>query len=140
MHATDWLSFSFSFAIVLALLGALLYGLKRLQSGNLLGIPQRRIRVLESVSVAPRQKLLLVRVKDQELLLGVTAQQINTLGTFAASADETVAANEPGDLQGNNHLAPLAHKLAEMLKSVKDKPAAGAAKTSPAANQNDDKA
>ncbi len=125
MHATDWLSFSFSFAVVLALLGALLYGLKRLQSGNLLGIPQRRIRVLESTSLAPRQKLVLVRVKDQDLLLGVTVQQISTLAAFPASGDEQAAdaAAFAADLNGNNHLAPLAHKLAELLKSVKDKPA-----------------
>lgn len=123
MHATDWLSFSFSFAIVLALLGALLYGLKRLQSGNLLGMPQRRIRILESTSLAPRQKLVLVRVKDQELLLGVTVQQISTLASFAATGDEPAPEVSAADLNGNNHLAPLAHKLAELLKSVKDKPA-----------------
>ena len=123
MHATDWLSFSFSFAIVLALLGALLYGLKRLQSGNLLGMPQRRIRILESTSLAPRQKLVLVRVKDQELLLGVTMQQISTLASFAATGDEPAPEVSAADLHGNNHLAPLAHKLAELLKSVKDKPA-----------------
>ena len=82
MHATDWLSFSFSFAIVLALLGALLYGLKRLQSGNLLGMGQRRIRVMDSMSLAPRQKIVLVRVKDQDILLGITPQEINTLASF----------------------------------------------------------
>ena len=41
MHASDWLSFAFSFGVVLALLGALLYALKRMQSGNLLGMGQR---------------------------------------------------------------------------------------------------
>ncbi len=144
MHATDWLSFSFSFAVVLALLGALLYGLKRLQSGNLLGIPQRRIRILESTSLAPRQKLVLVRVKDQELLLGVTVQQISTLASFPVGADEATAeVTAAADLQGNNHLAPLAHKLAELLKSVKDKPAASAGQAADAASAgraNDDKA
>ena len=142
MHATDWLSFSFSFAVVLALLGALLYGLKRLQNGNLLGMPQRRIRVLESASIAPRQKLVLVRVKDQDLLLGVTVQQINTLASFPIGSDDAspdAAAADTTDLQGNNHLAPLAHKLAELLKSVKDKPAEQP-NASPAARQNEDKA
>ena len=140
MHATDWLSFSFSFAVVLALLGALLYGLKRLQSGNLLGIPQRRIRILESTSLAPRQKLVLVRVKDQDLLLGVTVQQISTLASFPVGADEPASdETTAADLQGNNHLAPLAHKLAELLKSVKDKPAeAPTAASSP--RQTEDKA
>ena len=141
MHATDWLSFSFSFAVVLALLGALLYGLKRLQSGNLLGMPQRRIRILESASLAPRQKLVLVRVKDQDLLLGVSVQQINTLASFPVGADEAVPeAATTADLQGNNHLAPLAHKLAELLKSVKDKPADATNSPTSAPRSGEDKA
>lgn len=140
MHATDWLSFSFSFAIVLALLGALLYGLKRLQSGNLLGMPQRRIRILESASLAPRQKLVLVRVKDQELLLGVTVQQISTLASFAATGDEPAPEVAAADLHGNNHLAPLAHKLAELLKSVKDKPADATQSQQSAPKSGEDKA
>jgi len=82
MHASDWLSFAFSFGVVLALLGALLYALKRMQSGNLLGMGQRRIRVIDSMSLAPRQKVVLVRVKDQDILLGITAQEINTLASF----------------------------------------------------------
>ena len=141
MHATDWLSFSFSFAIVLALLGALLYGLKRLQSGNLLGMPQRRIRILESASLAPRQKLVLVRVKDQDLLLGVTVQQISTLASFPVGADEAAPeVTAATELQGNNHLAPLAHKLAELLKSVKDKPAEAPKSSTSAPQSGEDKA
>ncbi len=141
MHASDWLSFSFSFAVVLALLGALLYGLKRLQSGNLLGMPQRRIRILESASLAPRQKLVLVRVKDQDLLLGVTVQQISTLASFPVGSDEAAPeAAAAVDLQGNNHLAPLAHKLAELLKSVKDKPADATKSPNSAPQSGEDKA
>ena len=67
---TNWLSFAFSFAIVLALLGAVLFLMKKMQSGNLLGIAQRRIRLLETFSTGPRQKLILVRVRDQEILIG----------------------------------------------------------------------
>jgi flagellar protein FliO/FliZ len=123
MQTTDWLSFAVSFAIVLALLGALLYVMKRLQSGSLLGLPQRRIRVLEAVSVAPRQKLLLVRVKDQDILVGVTLQQINTLATFRLTEEEVVADSVPRTTasEGSNSLTPLAKRLSEMLKSAQDK-------------------
>lgn len=38
MHATDWLSFIASFAVVLVLLGVVLVGLKKMQSGSLLGM------------------------------------------------------------------------------------------------------
>ena len=96
MHATDWLSFIVSFAIVLALLGVVLYALKKMQSGSLLGMGQRRIRILDTVSIGPRQKIILLRVKDEDILVGVTVQQINTLAGF-----------------------PLAKRFADLLNAAK---------------------
>ena len=120
MHASDWLSFAFSFGIVLALLGALLYTLKRLQNGNVLGMGQRRIRVMDSMSLAPRQKIVLVRVKDQDILLGITAQQINTLASFYLSTEE-LAADAAAQAPGAENPAPLAQRFAELLKSAQNK-------------------
>jgi flagellar protein FliO/FliZ len=120
MHASDWLSFAFSFGIVLALLGALLYTLKRLQNGNVLGMGQRRIRVIDSMSLAPRQKIVLVRVKDQDILLGITAQQINTLASFYLSTEE-LAADAAAQATGPENTVPLAQRFAELLKSAQNK-------------------
>jgi flagellar protein FliO/FliZ len=120
MHASDWLSFALSFGIVLALLGALLYALKRMQSGNLLGMGQRRIRVIDSMSLAPRQKIVLVRVKDQDILLGITVQQITTLASFYLSAEE-LAADAEAQTNSAENTAPLAQRFAELLKSAQNK-------------------
>jgi flagellar protein FliO/FliZ len=120
MHASDWLSFALSFGIVLALLGALLYTLKRMQNGNLLSMGQRRIRVIDSMSLAPRQKIVLVRVKDQDILLGITAQQINTLASFYLSSEE-LAADAAAQATGAENTVPLAHRFAELLKSAQNK-------------------
>ena len=120
MHASDWLSFAFSFGIVLALLGALLYTLKRLQNGNVLGMGQRRIRVIDSMSLAPRQKIVLVRVKDQDILLGITAQQINTLASFYLPTEE-LAADAAAQATGPENTVPLAQRFAELLKSAQNK-------------------
>ena len=120
MHASDWLSFALSFGIVLALLGALLYALKRMQNGNLLGMGQRRIRVIDSMSLAPRQKIVLVRVKDQDILLGITVQQINTLASFYLSAEE-LAADAEAQTNSAENSAPLAQRFAELLKSAQNK-------------------
>lgn len=111
------------FGLVLALLGAVLYVLKRMQNGGLLGMPQRRIRVLEMISVAPRQKLVLVRVKDQDILVGVSPQQITSLATFALTAEEVVAESAPQgpSPDGGNSLTPLARRLSEMLKAAEKK-------------------
>lgn len=127
MHTTDWLSFAVSFAIVLALLGALLYLLKRLQSGSLLGLPQRRIRLLESTSLGPRQKVVLMRVKDQDILVGVSAQQITALAIFPLTEEEVVTDSLPPSAatDGGNSLTPMAKRLSELLKAAqnsKDKP------------------
>ncbi len=120
MHASDWLSFAFSFGVVLALLGALLYALKRMQSGNLLGMGQRRIRVMDSMSLAPRQKIVLVRVKDQDILLGITPQEINTLASFYLSAEDP-AADAAAQTNSTENTAPLAQCFADLLKSAQNK-------------------
>ena len=120
MHASDWLSFALSFGIVLALLGALLYALKRMQNGNLLGMGQRRIRVIDSMSLAPRQKVVLVRVKDQDILLGITAQEINTLASFYLSAEE-LAADAEAQTNSAEKTVPLAQRFAELIKSAQNK-------------------
>ena len=91
MHATDWLSFIASFAVVLVLLGVVLVGLKKMQSGSLLGLGQRKMRILESISIGPRQKIVLLRVKDEDILVGVTVQQINTLAGFPLTEEEIAA-------------------------------------------------
>jgi flagellar protein FliO/FliZ len=116
MQTSNWMSFAVSFSVIIALLGALLFLLRRAQSRGLPGVPQRRIRILEAASVAPRQKLVLLRVKDQEILLGVSAQQITTLATFAADTDESTA-SAPKAAGSGDALGPLAQRMADRLKA-----------------------
>lgn len=123
MNATNWLYVAMNFAIVLALLGGVLYVLKRMQSGNLLGMPTRKIKVIEMVSVAPRQKVVLLRVKDQDVLIGVSPQQINAIATFPVSADELQTDANPSATatDGNNSLAPMARRLSALLAAAQNK-------------------
>ena len=122
MSSTNWLYVAMNFAIVLALLGGVLYVLKRMQGGNLLGMPARKIKVIEMVSVAPRQKVVLLRVKDQDVLIGVSPQQINAIATFPVSADELQTdANPAAAEEGNNSLAPMARRLSALLAAAQNK-------------------
>jgi flagellar protein FliO/FliZ len=122
MGSTNWLYVAMNFAIVLALLGGVLYVLKRMQGGNLLGMPARKIKVIEMVSVAPRQKVVLLRVKDQDVLIGVSPQQINAIATFPVSADELqTEANHATAEEGNNSLAPMARRLSALLAAAQNK-------------------
>ena len=118
MHATDWLSFIASFAVVLVLLGVVLVGLKKMQSGNLLGMSQRKIRILDTVSIGPRQKIVLLRVKDEDILVGVTVQQINTLAGFPLTEEE-IAEDHAAKMPANEPVAPLAKRFADLLNAAK---------------------
>lgn len=123
MGSTNWLYIAMNFAIVLALLAGVLYVLKRMQSGNLLGMPTRKIKVIEMVSVAPRQKVVLLRVKDQDVLIGVSPQQVNAIATFPVSAEEIASDTIPTAAinEGSNSLAPMARKLSAMLAAAQNK-------------------
>ena len=81
----DWLQYLLSFALVIGLLLALLWALRKLQNGQgFIKRPHQRLHIVESLSVAPRQKIALIRVDDQEVLVGITAQQINLIHTTKA--------------------------------------------------------
>ena len=118
MHATDWLSFIASFAVVLVLLSVVLVGLKKMQSGNLLGMSQRKIRILDTVSIGPRQKIVLLRVKDEDILVGVTVQQINTLAGFPLTEEE-IGEDHAAQMPSNEPVAPLAKRFSDLLNAAK---------------------
>ena len=89
----DWLQYLLSFALVIALLIALLWALRKLQNGQgLIKRSSQRLQVMESLSLAPRQKIALIRIDDQEILVGITAQQINLIHTTTAP---TKASEQP---------------------------------------------
>ena len=82
-----------SLVLVFGLLGAVLWGLKRLQLQNRPGQPgARRLQVLESHSVGPRQKIALVRVGAHEVLVGVSPGQITALGQWPVEGAQGDAA------------------------------------------------
>jgi flagellar protein FliO/FliZ len=78
----DLLGLASSFLLVIGLMAVVLFGLKRMQglTGGLSN--DRQIKHLETMSAGPRQKIILLRVKDRELLIGISAGQINTLAQW----------------------------------------------------------
>ena len=78
-----------SLAVVIALLLAVLWSLKRMQNKMLTTAqPGRRLQVLETLGVGTRQKLALVRVGEQEILISITPTQINSLGQWPVNRGE----------------------------------------------------
>ena len=79
----DWLQYLFSFVFVIGLLLALLWSLRKLQNGSpLLRKSSQRLQTLETLSVGPRQKIMLIRVDEREILVGVSAQNITVLSPW----------------------------------------------------------
>ena len=92
----DALRYAGSMLLVLALLGGLLWSLKRLQTGVRPGGAARQLQVLEAVSVGPRQKVALLRVGNRYVLVGVSPTQMTALGSWPALA-AVAALDEEGD-------------------------------------------
>jgi len=74
-----------SLVLVFALMGLLLWALRRMQLK--LQLPangQRQLQLIETLGVGPRQKIVLMQVDGQRVLVGVSAQQMQPLGQWAA--------------------------------------------------------
>jgi flagellar protein FliO/FliZ len=85
LNAMDVLRMVGSMAVVIALLLAVLWGLKRIQNQMLTAKHTGRMQVLESQSMGNRQKIALVRIGEHEVLLGITPTQISALGQWPAA-------------------------------------------------------
>jgi flagellar protein FliO/FliZ len=84
---SDWLQYVLSFALVIALLLGVLWGLRKMQNGNsFLRKNAQRLQTVESLSIGPRQKIVLIQVDGQDVLIGVTAHQMTALSAWPAQA------------------------------------------------------
>jgi flagellar protein FliO/FliZ len=86
-----------SFALVLAIMAGLLWALRKLQSRMNSQHPGRRMQVIESLSVGPRQKFALLRVGEHEVLVGITPTQMTSLAQWPAETS-----NQPSSTPSNS--------------------------------------
>lgn len=83
----DWLQYVLSFALVIGLLLALLWTLRKLQNGpHPLRKKSQRLQAVETLSIGPRQKIVLLQLDGQDVLVGVTAHQMTALTAWPAAA------------------------------------------------------
>jgi len=86
----DFVSLGGNFLLVLALLIAVLWLLRRLQGvRGFQGLKPlaRRLTVVEALSVGPRQKIVLLRVDEREVLVGISPTGFTLLQAAATPAD-----------------------------------------------------
>jgi|TARA_B110000977_G_scaffold62910_1_gene85481 flagellar protein FliO/FliZ len=91
----EWLSMMSSLAVVLALLAATLFGLKKMGLSNTKDTT-KKLQISEVHNLGPRQKLIVVTINNEQVLLGVTPQAINRLGNWPEqqTADDLEQSNE----------------------------------------------
>ncbi len=71
-----------SLGLVIALLVALLWALRKLQGKMNSQNAGRRLQIIESLSVGTRQKVALIRVGEREVLIGISPTQINGIASW----------------------------------------------------------
>ncbi len=91
MAMMDIAQYLLSFGLVIGLLLGLLWALKKLQSQGVLSKRnlEQRIQILESVTLGVRQKIVLVKCDQHEILLGVTPNDIRPLHSTMGSPHTT---------------------------------------------------
>jgi flagellar protein FliO/FliZ len=85
----DWLRIGGSTALVLVLLVAMLWVLRRLRSMQIAKNGISKLEIVETISIGPRQKIALLRVDQHMLLIGMSANQFTALGQWQQAQSNT---------------------------------------------------
>ena len=114
----DALQYLLSFALVIGLLLATLWGLRKMQNGSpFMRKNSQRLHSIETLSIGPRQKVVLIQVDGQDVLIGVTAHQMTAL-TAWPSASASSASSPPKDTPSFAHTVAKLTPLASPLKDT----------------------
>lgn len=84
--------------LVFGLMVLLLWVLRRMQQRlQIQGSARRGIRLIDTLSVGARQKIVVIEMDNQRLMVGITPQQMSSLGQWPTSAAPTT--ESPSDVQ-----------------------------------------
>ncbi|WP_296227963.1 flagellar biosynthetic protein FliO [Ralstonia sp. UBA689] len=121
-HAVDWARTFGGLFVVLAMIVAAGWLLRRLQQRagmGPMGPGRRRSQVLTVVAqqmLGAREKVVVVDVEGTWLVLGVTQQHVQTLHTMPRPADPDPAASDAGDGTTGTKAPSFSDALAIQLK------------------------
>jgi len=88
IEPSQWLSLILSFALVLVLLLGTLWVLRRIGAAGLRPQAGRRLAIVESLWLGNRQRVVLLRVDQREILVGISAQGMTRLDAASAGTPE----------------------------------------------------
>ena len=127
LSAADWATFVATFVVLAALLAAAYWLLRRTRAVGSRRGAGKRIEILESAMLGPRQRLLLVRAVDKEVLIGMSGQSLAHLATWDAAelaSRPSASSDDRGDA-----MAPLAmsgqsfKRMFDRIRAGKDRAA-----------------
>ena len=78
----DWFRYAISLGVVFALLIGLLWLLKKMKTIQKSSQSDRKIQLIETINLGPRQKISLIRVGTNQVLVGITPNQFTALGSW----------------------------------------------------------
>ena len=120
----DWLSMMGSFLLVIGLLVATLFLIKKM-GPSISNASNKRLQILEVQNLGARQKLLLVSVNADQVLIGISPQGMTNLGSWAVDqqikhegTEQNFDASENNET--NSSLSNFKQLLAQTVKKQKD--------------------
>ena len=117
---SEWLSMMASLLLVIGMLVATLFAIKKL-GPNLGNSGNRRLKLLEIQNLGGRQKLLLVSLNGDQVLIGLTPQSMTKLGSWPVDEDVINSSeSEAGVGQTSDNGSPL-NNFKDMLSQAFNK-------------------
>jgi flagellar protein FliO/FliZ len=118
----EWLSMMSSLAVVLVLLAATLFGLKKMGLSTSKDAT-KKLQVSEVHNLGPRQKLILVSINNEQVLLGVTPQAINHLGNWPdqKAMDDLDQQPTEADQLGSETAAESPSKFKQLMAQIAER-------------------
>jgi len=112
VSSADVLQWMLALLLVLAVFGAVVWLLRK--SGGLALINNRQLAVVAGLSLGMREKLVLVKVGEKQLLLGVTAGRIDKL--LELEGEQRLFQNQAGQVE----TGLFAKKLMQVMQGKGD--------------------
>ena len=117
---SEWLSMMASLLLVIGMLVATLFAIKKL-GPNLGNSVNRRLKLLEIQNLGGRQKLLLVSLNGDQVLIGLSPQGMTKLGRWSAVEEDNDNAEPQSDAQQTSEAGRPLGNFKDMLSQAFNK-------------------
>lgn len=112
VNAMDALSVSLGLIFILAIIFFLAWLMRKAGYSNMSG--QGNLKIVATLNLGQKEKISLIEVGEQQLLVGITATQINTLHVLDEPLDTRYETSQTKNNTEKNHFS---NKLTELLKA-----------------------